>query len=230
MKIYFKEGKLFVEDGTNLSKHNPTQGIIKWGVDEDTNLIVTLKSKLGLIVEAVKLSDIKTEADAAYTQESFETMLANFFVDALLRHTGLYLTQPEGEENWVFTALSVAGDWYDVQGTFELSEDPDGFAIIEGVPTYLGPTQVNLFTGSSDVKVDKNTDLSYGLFVNNETEPRAVSLHTFSTPNAYELMAISKEVTLDYGDKLYLRAKASANTTKMTPADLNTVFWGSKPM
>ena len=172
------------------------------------------------------LANIKDEAGDSYaTVGDLEDALEGFF-DIVLQHAGLDLVPAE---TLVYTDLTNVGEWYPVNGEFALSPTPKGFEIIEGVFTHTGKNQTTyIFGGSSDTKVSKNAELLYGLFVNGEVEPRALSRHTFSTPNAFSPMTISKTIELNYGDTIVVKAQSDTVSTRLTPASLDTTFGGTR--
>lgn len=205
---------------------------------DNANLIVvggSLSSKLYTYDFIIDVTKVDSTAVNGITTEFIGTrddliklLGRDFFVDAPLQHAGLDLV---AEEPLVTTNLAVAGDWYDVNGTFELSITPVGFEIngTTGNFTYIGSDDISFrFVGTSDVAVSKNAVLHYGLFINEEVEPRGVSVHTFSTPNAFAPMAITKYIDFNHGDELFIRAKSDVNSTILTPASLDTTFGGVK--
>ena len=135
---------------------------------------------------------------------------------------GLDLVSP-----MVSTNLALANTWYPVLGSFELKPTSLYFSLVDGVFSYLGNDGVYfLFNGTSDVEVSKNAVLQYGIFINDETEPRGVSVHTFSTPNSYELMAITRYLELNKNDVISIKAKSDVVDTSVSPISLDTTFLG----
>lgn len=221
IKIYKKGENLVIgnEEFGTLSEFKRiwSDDGLKMGIISKTNEIRPVEKQV--------ISEFKKENGDSYsTFDELNLIIDSFFVNAQLQHVGLDLVAP-----FVTTNLEVAEQWYNIEGSFAVTPTPNGFEVIGGILTYKGINNTSHhFAGSSDVKVSKNSILTYGLFINNETEPRGISVHTFSNPNAYELMAITKYIELNYNDEIKIKAKSNTVNTVMTPASLNTTLTGVK--
>jgi len=213
---------LFTDDSGNVYGLSESSNVIPAAVNEKdiyiSNVVTAARNKEALRVdwETVTLP-IVTDRNDLITKLS-----TDFFYKAPLQHVGLDLVSP-----FISTDLDIANQWYDVEGTYELTATPVGFEVINDVLTYKGVNDTSHhFAGSSDVKVSKNAILTYGLFVNDEVEPRGISVHTYSNPNAFELMAITKYIELNFNDEIRIKAKSDTVNTVMTPGSLNTTLTG----
>lgn len=220
-KIY-KKGESLVIDNEEFGTLSEFKKI--WS-DDGLKMGIISKNNEIRPVEKQVISEFKKEnGDPYLTFDELGLVINDFFSKAPLQHVGLDLVAP-----FVTTDLDVAGQWYDVEGTFALTPTPNGFEVFGGVLVYKGfQNTSHHFAGSSDVKVSKNAILTYGLFINDEVEPRGTSIHTFSNPNAYELMAITKYIELNYNDEIRIKAKSDTVNTVMTPGSLNTTLTGVK--
>jgi hypothetical protein len=221
VKIYLNtSGSLVIDENNVIKSLRPTGE--SYGIYDFNNDTFGVSHD---IQKELPLTEIKDENGDPYTNlEELRGAIDDFFAKPQLQHAGLDLIPAE---TLVYTDLTVAGQWYDIQGAFEMSITPKGFDVIGGVFTYIGTNNTSFrFVGSSDAKVSKNAELLYGLFINEEVEPRATSTHTFGTPNAFELMAITKYVELNKGDQLFVRALSNTTDTRLTPASLDTTFGG----
>jgi len=218
VKIYLNtDGKLVVD--RNNVKRMPSS-VAHFPIFDENRQTLEIYD----ILSETELSNIVKENNSLYSSfDELEGVVLDFFVKASLSHVGLDI------DEGAFTNLDNANEWYEINGTVVISPTPVGFDVIDDNLTYIGCNDVShLFTGSSDVKVSKNAVLTYGLFINDEMTPRGVSVHTFSTPNAYELMAISKYIELRNGDVIRVKAKSDIANTVMTPTSLSLTLTGVK--
>lgn len=123
------------------------------------------------------------------------------------------------------TTLTEAEKYYQISGTFT-DGDICGFTLSgDGTITYNGAGGVFLFNGSSDLKSNKVSEVTYALFVNGINTGRKTPI-TFSSANSYRDIGITGLVTLERGDYLNVMAKSDTVGTTITVANLNLTFWG----
>ncbi len=127
------------------------------------------------------------------------------------------------------TTLTTSPDYYKIGGTWAdgVSECFDVDA--GGRLTFNGCCATNfLFTGVSDLKVNKACTLTYGLYLNGALVSGAETPHTFTSASKVESISITKIVTLQPGDYVEVHAKSSEDTTILTSETLSITFWGEQ--
>lgn len=127
-------------------------------------------------------------------------------------------------------SLTDAGTYYKIEDTWTVFADPKGFTVDAGNDrlVYSGATGAFLFSGSSDLSVDKNCKITYGLHKNGVLVPGAETPHDFGSANSTSNISITAILTLEADDYLEVWAKSDIATTALTVASLAITAWGSK--
>ena len=123
------------------------------------------------------------------------------------------------------TVCTLADTYYKIAGVMSDGHSC-GFSVVDNKLKYSGPDgAVFLFSGSSDARVSKATDLTYGLHKNGELIPEAQSPHTFPAAARISNLSITAICMLDNGDDLDVYMKSSEANLTATVRSLNITFW-----
>lgn len=124
--------------------------------------------------------------------------------------------------------LTNAEQYYHVTGTYSDGNALGFTTLADGKITFNGHDGTAfVMTGISDLSVDKNCKLSYGLYKNGVLIPGAESPHDFEHANQTILLAINFLITLNRGDYLEVYAKSSIANTTLTITSLVTTYLGT---
>ena len=125
------------------------------------------------------------------------------------------------------TTTGTAGDYTKILGTFANGSSKN-FTVSGNKLIYNGPSgQDFLFSGASDVEVDKACILTYGLYVNDALVAGAETPHTFVAASKISNISITAIVTLNHGDEIDVYVKSSVDTTVVDPTTLIITFLGT---
>jgi len=124
------------------------------------------------------------------------------------------------------TTLTTAGDYYQVAGTFGNGCSKNFTVAADGTVTYTGIGAKFLFSGVSDLQVDKACEITYALEKNSVIDTTSQTPHTFTAASKIDGIAITRIVSLVTGDVLKVMAKSDTNTTSMTANTLFLTFMG----
>ena len=125
------------------------------------------------------------------------------------------------------TTTGTADTYTKVLGTF-INGASSNFIVSGNKLIYQGVSgQTFLFSGASDVEVDKSCVLTYALFVNDTLLTGAETPHTFTAASKLENISITAIVTLNHGDEIDVYVKSSVDNTDVDPATLIITFLGT---
>jgi hypothetical protein len=128
------------------------------------------------------------------------------------------------------TSCVNADQYYKIGGTWAGSQCigfvRDGLGMI----TYKNGANITfLLNGTSDVRADKNCQITYALFKNGVLVPRAETPHTFNFANQIANIAITAFVeNLKYDDYLEVYCKSNVANTLITTETLIVTFLGDR--
>jgi len=123
------------------------------------------------------------------------------------------------------TALTNAGEFYAISGTFA-DGCISGFDVdSNGVVVYNGAGGRFLFNGASDLQADKVCEITYSLYLNG-VQTALVTPVTFAHAQAYCNISITNIIELSRGDTLRVFAKSNTENTTITVANLRITFFG----
>lgn len=103
------------------------------------------------------------------------------------------------------------------------------FTIVNNRLKFLGSDNtVLLFSGVSDLQVNKACEIEYSLFKNGEIVEGAQTPHTFTSPSKTGTISIVSIITLNNGDELDVWVKSNTANTVFSIKTLNIVLWGER--
>jgi len=103
------------------------------------------------------------------------------------------------------------------------------FQIVDNKLKFLGSDgTVLLFTGVSDLQVNKACEIEYSLFKNSEIVVGAQTPHTFTSPAKTGTISITALIALNNGDELDVWVKSNTANTVFSVKTLNIVLWGER--
>lgn len=123
-----------------------------------------------------------------------------------------------------------ADQYYKIGGTWGGSQCLGFVRDGLGKLTYKNGANITfLLNGTSDVKADKNCQITYALFKNGVLVTGAETPHTFSSANQIANIAITAFVeNLKYDDYLEVYCKSDTANTLITSETLITTFLGDR--
>lgn len=125
------------------------------------------------------------------------------------------------------TTLSVADQYYQINGPFSPMSLSRFIHNIDGTLTCVGGKDCFLFSGASDLEVNKACKITYGLFKNGTLVAGAETPHDFAAQSKIENISITAILSgIKANDYFDVRAKSSVSDTILTVATLLITFWG----
>lgn len=126
------------------------------------------------------------------------------------------------------TILTNANQYYHILGVYSDGNALGFTTLVDGKITFNGHDGTAfIMNGVSDLAVDKNCKLSYGLYKNGVLIPGAESPHDFEHANQTILLAINFLITLNKNDYLEVYAKSDIAATTLTVTSLVTTYMGT---
>ena len=125
------------------------------------------------------------------------------------------------------TTITDADTYYSIAGTFT-DGACQGFNVAsDGTITCLS-SGCFLLNGVSDLQVDKACTITYALEKNSVIDTTSTTPHTFSSASKIDSISITRNVYLEKGDVLKVKAKSDTANTTMTANTLYLTFLGEK--
>lgn len=124
------------------------------------------------------------------------------------------------------TSCTLTGTWYPVTGTFSDETDiNDGFEVQGGDFTSLVCCKAT-FGGSGNFAVNKQCQLTIGLFINGVNLEKANTVINYVASN--RTLPASRTITFlnNINDVFDIRVKSDTVTTDVTISELNALFIG----
>lgn len=146
-----------------------------------------------------------------------------------LQNEILNLVTPVGQTGMVgpsVTECVVAGDWYPVIGTFtDETNINEGFVVDSGDFKSLTSGKTT-FGGSGNFSVDKQCQITIGLFIDDVNLSKADTVINFNA-SARTLPASRTTAFLRNVDNVFdIRVKSTVANTNVNVSDLNALFIG----
>lgn len=123
------------------------------------------------------------------------------------------------------TTLTDAGTWYPIAGTFA-DGDCDCFTVeSDGKMTYVGGNGRSfLFSGDSDLEVNKACRITYGLEKNGTPNGEIITPRDFVSASKIGGVGICRNLILNNGDVFYVRVQSTEANTSVTVNTLYLIF------
>lgn len=124
------------------------------------------------------------------------------------------------------TSIVTANEYIPVSGNFVDGNIKNFTLDSNGTLTYIGYGNDVLFSGVSDVAVNKNCKITYALFRNGVLIPEAQTPHNFQGVSITETLAITHILYVNHGDAFQVYCKSDQVNTDLTVDNLCVTFWG----
>lgn len=124
------------------------------------------------------------------------------------------------------TDLTLADQYYKINGPFTAMDLHAFIHNIDGTLTYTGTLKHFLFSGASDLGVNKVCRITYALFKNGVLVPGAETPHDFTAQAKVENISITAILGATKDDYFAVYGKSSVADTVLSVATLLTTFWG----
>lgn len=124
------------------------------------------------------------------------------------------------------TTLTTENQYYAVGGTFSTDGTNLNFtSVADGTIVYDGLKTIRCtMVGTSDIKVNKASQITYGLFNKGVLIPGAFTPHDFPAAAKSNTISITTSFLVHVGDIFQVYAKSDTATTVLTANNLNVVI------